>query len=66
VAFTPGTCPPHRCYDQGNFFKDRNMGSFSIWHWLILLVFLASPLFLGLLVWWLVRIVQKRSGPRQR
>ncbi len=42
------------------------MGSFSIWHWLILLVFLASPLFLGLLVWWLVRIVQKRSGPRQR
>ena len=42
------------------------MGGFSIWHWLILLVVLASPLVLGLLVWWLVRIVQKRSGTHQR
>ncbi len=42
------------------------MGGFSIWHWLILVVFLASPLVLGLLVWWLVRIVQKRSGTPKR
>jgi hypothetical protein len=31
------------------------MGSFSIWHWIIVLVILAIPVFIGLTIWLIVR-----------
>lgn len=41
------------------------MGSFSIWHWLILLVLLATPVAIGLLVWLIVRISNKRAAAKR-
>jgi hypothetical protein len=35
------------------------MGSFSIWHWIILLFFVAVPACIGLVVWLILRAVKK-------
>lgn len=40
------------------------MGGFSIWHWLIMLIVLAIPVGIGLLVWLVVRLSQKRSAEK--
>ncbi|GAB3064397.1 hypothetical protein [Stenotrophomonas tumulicola] len=42
------------------------MGGFSIWHGLVLLVLLAIPVGIGLLVWLIVRLSQKRSAEKAR
>lgn len=41
------------------------MGSFSIWHILILLILLAIPVGIALVVWFIVRISNKRSPVSQ-
>jgi cytoskeletal protein RodZ len=39
----------------------QEMGSFSIWHWIIVLVFLSLPLVIGLVVWLIIRAVRKNA-----
>jgi Flp pilus assembly protein TadB len=40
------------------------MGSFSIWHWLILLVLFCIPAGIAMLVWLIVRYAQKRTNSK--
>lgn len=38
------------------------MGAFSIWHWIIVLIVLSVPAFLGLAIWFVVRAVARSSA----
>ncbi|WP_084590702.1 SHOCT domain-containing protein [Arenimonas metalli] len=38
------------------------MGSFSIWHWIILLVILSIPVFIGLVIWLVIRATRKPAA----
>ena len=38
------------------------MGSFSIWHWIILLGMLAIPVCIGLVIWLVVRATRKPTA----
>lgn len=39
------------------------MGSFGIWHWIILLIILFIPVGIGLIIWLIVRAVRKPDAP---
>lgn len=39
------------------------MGSFSIWHWVIVLVVLCIPLGIGLVIWLIVRAARRPVSP---
>ena len=38
------------------------MGSFSIWHWIIVLIVLAIPFAIGLVIWLIVRAAEKPAA----
>lgn len=38
------------------------MGSFSIWHWLIVLIIFVIPVCIGLFVWLIIRATSKPSS----
>lgn len=38
------------------------MGGFSIWHWIILFGTLAVPVFIGLMIWLIVRATRKPTA----
>lgn len=38
------------------------MGAFSIWHWIIVLIILSVPAFVGLVIWLVVRAVARSSA----
>ena len=38
------------------------MGSFSIWHWIIVLFILAIPVAIGLIIWLIARVSKKPSA----
>lgn len=38
------------------------MGSFGIWHWIIVLVMLAIPISIGLIIWLIVRVSKGRKA----
>lgn len=39
------------------------MGSFSIWHWIIVLIVLSIPIGIGLVIWLIVRATKKTAVP---
>jgi hypothetical protein len=39
------------------------MGSFSIWHWIIVLIILSIPVGTGLVIWLIVRVARKTAAP---
>lgn len=39
------------------------MGSFSIWHWIIVLIIFSIPVGIGLVIWLIVRAARKPAAP---